>query len=424
MDRPEQASLRLYYNAEFGQIYLGDSLQVLPTYVPAQSVDLIMTSPPFGLVRKKDYGNADANDYLEWFKPFAREFKKVLKPNGSLVIDIGGSWIQGQPTRSLYHFKLLIMLVEEFGFHLAQEFYWWSPSRLPTPAEWVTVRRIRVKDAVNCVWWLSPSPWPRANNARVLQPYSDAQEVLFKKGYKAKLRPSGHNISEKFGINNGGAIPPNLLAMPNTDSNGYYLRYCRAKGIKEHPARYPSELPEFFIRMLTNEGDFVLDPFAGSCVTGEVCERLRRKWVCSELDEEYVRGAIARFKYEELAEPADGNNEETVEQGEKKPRKKPNGNGQTKPKGRVRYSLWRPGTLWGELEETTLPTDGGKERRITQLSKMQSSNGTAAKAEEAPLEHADSVENLGGEGDKTVKVDKTGQLRLLEKPSHFESTQS
>ncbi len=140
-----------FYKAQQGQMYLGDSLDVLTQRIEEHSVDLIMTSPPFGLVRKKRYGNADADEYLNWFRPFAMAFKRVLKENGSLVIDIGGAWVPGQPTRSLYHFKLLIMLCEEFGFHLAQEFYWWNPSKLPTPAEWVTVRRIRVKDAINCI---------------------------------------------------------------------------------------------------------------------------------------------------------------------------------------------------------------------------------------------------------------------------------
>jgi len=147
---------------------LGDALDFLAT-LSRGSVDLIMTSPPFGLVRKKGYGNVDAGEYVDWFRPFGHAFKRVLADTGSLVIDIGGSWIPGQPTRSLYHFKLLLMLCEECGFHLAQDFYWWNPSRLPTPAEWVTVRRIRAKDAVNTVWWLSPTPWPKASNRRILQ---------------------------------------------------------------------------------------------------------------------------------------------------------------------------------------------------------------------------------------------------------------
>ncbi|MBM3303237.1 MAG: site-specific DNA-methyltransferase, partial [Deltaproteobacteria bacterium] len=286
----------VYHKTAHGRVVLGDSLQFLREEVAPGTVDLIMTSPPFALVRKKDYGNEDADDYLAWFRPFGEEFKRILKDNGSLVIDIGGAWIPGQPSRSLYHYELLIMLCREFGFHLAQEFFWWNPSKLPSPAEWVTVRRIRVKDAVNCVWWLSPTPWPKASNRRVPAPYSEAMLGLLKNGYRAKLRPSGHDISKKFSIDNGSAIPPNLIAVPNTESNSYYLRYCREHGLQPHPARFPADLPEFFTRMLTDRGDMVLDPFAGSCVTGEVAERLKRKWVCVELIEEYLRGGMARFE--------------------------------------------------------------------------------------------------------------------------------
>ncbi len=274
---------------------MGDSLKLLPGVVGEGSVDLIMTSPPFGLVRKKDYGNEDAHRYVRWFKPFGELFRKLLKPNGSVVIDIGGAWNPGQPTRSLYHYELLIMLCRECDFCLAQDFFWWNPAKLPTPAEWVNIRRIRVKDAVNCMWWLSPTPWPKASNRRVLAPYSDAMRGLLRNGYKAKMRPSGHDISEKFARDNGAAIPPNLIAVAHTESNSAYLRYCSDHGIKPHPARFPSELPEYFIRMLTDPGDLVVDPFAGSCVTGEVAERLKRRWVCCELLEEYVRGAVARF---------------------------------------------------------------------------------------------------------------------------------
>jgi site-specific DNA-methyltransferase (cytosine-N4-specific) len=178
-------AVREYGSTRLGRIFLGDSLNLLRGRIADSSVDLIMTSPPFGLVRKKDYGNVDANEYVEWFRQFGHEFRRVLKDSGSLVIDIGGAWIAGQPTRSLYHYELLLMLCKEVGFHLAQEFFWWNPARLPTPAEWVTVRRIRVKDAVNCVWWLSKTPWPKASNRRVLVPYSEAMQTLLKFGYKA-----------------------------------------------------------------------------------------------------------------------------------------------------------------------------------------------------------------------------------------------
>lgn len=289
------AQPEIYRETEYGEIYHGDSLGLLHATLPPNSVDLIMTSPPFGLVRKKIYGNEDADRYVEWFRPFAEGMQRVLKDKGSLVIDIGGAWKPRAPTRSLYHFELLVALCRDYGFHLCQEHYWWNPAKLPTPAEWVNVRRIRVKDAVNCVWWLSKTPWPKASNKRILAPYSNSMKSLLKNGYKPKLRPSGHDISNKFEKDNGGSVPPNLLAIANTESNGAYQDYCRANNLPVHPARFPARLPEYFIRMLTDEGDLVVDPFGGSCVTGEVAESLKRKWVCCELKEDYLKGALSRF---------------------------------------------------------------------------------------------------------------------------------
>lgn len=331
---------RRYHRTSLGRIIHGDSLHLLRK-MHKDSVDLVMTSPPFGLVRKKDYGNVHADDYVEWFKPFAEQFKRVLKDTGSLVIDIGGAWESGQPTRSLYHFKLLIMLCEEYGFHLAQDFYWWNPSKLPTPAEWVTVRRIRVKDAINTVWWLSKTPWPKASNRRVLQPYSPSMMDLLAKGYTAKKRPSGHDISEKFSINNGAAIPPNLIALPNTESNGAYQRYCDEHGFTQHPARYPAELPEYFIRMLTDKGDLVVDPFAGSCVTGEVSERLGRRWVCSELLEDYLKGAVSRFSASSALDVKSSSKSRQDDS---------------------YYRIPKPGLLWNGDSQELLAADGGKKR--------------------------------------------------------------
>jgi len=185
--------------------------------------------------------------------------------------------------------------IPDYEFFLAQEFFWYNPAKLPAPAEWVTVRRERVKDAVDCVWWLSKDPHPKATNWNVLQQYSESMEQLLKNGYKAKLRPSGHQISTKFSKRHKGAIPPNLLQIANTESNSRYLRACRQTGIKPHPARYPAGLPEFFIKMLTDEGDLVVDPFAGSNVTGEVCERLKRHWIAVDIIEEYLEGSKSRF---------------------------------------------------------------------------------------------------------------------------------
>jgi len=232
---------------------------------------------------------------VEWFVPFARAIYRALKPTGSFVLNIGGSFNPGTPTRSLYHFKLLIALVEEVGFHLAQECFWYNPAKLPAPAEWVTVRRQRIKDSVEYVWWLSKTPWPQADNRNVLVPYSPDMERLIRKGYRPKTRPSGHNITHKFQADRGGAIPANVIERGNNESNSDYIKACRDVGLKVHPARFPMTLPEFFIKLCTQPGDVVLDPFAGSNTTGFVAESLKRRWIASELDADYVRASALRF---------------------------------------------------------------------------------------------------------------------------------
>lgn len=284
----------LKYRSPLGRAFLADSLRFLP-YVEDSSVNLILTSPPFALKRKKEYGNEDEDKYCDWFLGFAPHLHRILKDNGSFVLDLGGAYIPGHPVRSIYMFDLLVRLVKETGFYLAQEFYHYNPARLPAPAEWVNVRRIRVKDSVNVVWWLSKSKNPKADNRKVLRPYSESMKSLLKNGYKAKLRPSGHDISEKFSRDNGGAIPPNLLELSNTDSNSSYQQLCRQNGVKVHPARFPPAFAEFFIKFLTDERDVVVDPFAGSNTTGYVAEGLGRRWLACEMSEEYLRGSMYRF---------------------------------------------------------------------------------------------------------------------------------
>jgi site-specific DNA-methyltransferase (cytosine-N4-specific) len=291
------------YATNLGRMFCGDALEILPTLIEQGfRAKLIVTSPPFALVRKKEYGNEDSDSYIQWFKEFIPYFKQILEPTGSLVIDIGGAWIKGLPAKSIYHFKLLVKLCES-GFYLAQDFYHYNPARLPTPAEWVTVRRLRVKDAINNVWWLTLDPFVDADNRRVLVPYSKSMKSLLKNGYKPALRPSGHDISDKFQRDNGGAIPPNLLQFSNTESNSFYLRRCKEENIKPHPARYPQTLPEFFIKFLTAPGEIVFDPFAGSNVTGAAAESLGRQWISIEINPSYVAGSRFRFEPPVLPSP-------------------------------------------------------------------------------------------------------------------------
>lgn len=286
----------LAYRTELGEAWCGDSLELLDLQADG-SVNLVVTSPPFALQRQKAYGNKDQREYLDWLTRFARLVHRKLADDGSFVLDLGGAYQRGEPSRSLYNFRVPIRFCDDVGFHLAQDFYWYNPSKLPSPIEWVNKRKIRVKDSVNNVWWFSKTPWPRADVSKVLVPYSDRMKKLIADPasfYSAKVRPSGHDIGMAFAKDNGGAIPSNLLKIPNTESNSSYLRACKSHNVKGHPARFPSQLPEFFIKMLTEPGDLVIDIFAGSNTTGEVAERHGRRWKAFELDRSYL--AVSSFR--------------------------------------------------------------------------------------------------------------------------------
>lgn len=285
------------YVTDRGAAYCGDSIELLAE-LPDESINLVVTSPPFALQRQKEYGNAAQSHYVDWLLQFARLVFQKLTPDGSFVIDIGGAYEKGVPSRSLYPFRFAIRACDEIGFKLAEDFYWFNPSKLPSPIEWVNKRKIRAKDSVNTVWWLSKSEWPKADVSKVLAEYSDRMKKLLEDPegfYSPKKRPSGHDIGMSFAKNNGGSIPSNLLQIPNSESNGQYLRGCKSLAVAGHPARFPARLPEFFIRFLTNPDDLVVDIFAGSNTAGFVAECEGRRWLAFDLEIEYLAASAFRF---------------------------------------------------------------------------------------------------------------------------------
>ncbi len=285
------------YSTKYGAAYLGDSLELLDR-LEVDSIDLVMTSPPFALQREKSYGNVDQENYVNWLFKFCEKVHRVLSPTGSFVIDLGGAYQSKRPVRSLYNYHILIKLCEELDFRLAEEFFWFNPAKLPSPIEWVNKRKIRTKDSVNTIWWLSKSDYPKANVRQVLVPYSDRMKKLHQnpgKYYTPKLRPSGHDIGAGFSVDNGGAIPSNLLQIPNTESSSQYLRLSKVVGIEPHPARFPVKLPAFFIDFLTEPGDLVLDIFAGSNTTGFAAEVAQRRWLAFEEEHQYLAASAFRF---------------------------------------------------------------------------------------------------------------------------------
>lgn len=285
------------YDTPLGKAVVAPSEEYLQR-VPEASVDLVITSPPFALLREKSYGNRDQASYADWLVSFGPVVRRVLKETGSFVLDLGGAYQRGVPVRSLCNFRVLLRLCDECGFHLAEEFFWHNPAKLPSPIEWVNKRKIRAKDSVNTVWWLSKTPQPKADVRKVLTPYSDRMRQLLKdpsKFFSPDKRPSGHDMKAGFTADNGGAIPSNLLSYSNTESNSLYLRLCKRFGVPAHPARFPEALPEFFIKFLTDPDDLVLDLFAGSNTSGRTAERLGRRWLAIDCDRSYVAASALRF---------------------------------------------------------------------------------------------------------------------------------
>lgn len=242
----------------------------------------------------------------------------MLANDGSLVIELGNAWEPGRPVQSLLHLECLFGLIKnpEADLRLIQEFICYNPSRLPSPAQWVTVNRYRTVDSYTHVWWIAKSDFPKADNSKVLRPYSKRMERLIEtKTFNAGKRPSGHKISPTaFAKDNGGSIahnlfelesidssrdvrlPHNVLSFYNSTSNDYYFKRCRRENITPHPARMHGGLVNFFTEFLTEEDDLILDPFAGSNTTGYCAEKLNRRWIAIEANLDYAHNSIIRFE--------------------------------------------------------------------------------------------------------------------------------
>ena len=288
------------FQTDFGSSYEGkieDFFRLNKFKKYQGEIDLILTSPPYPLIRKKKYGNLNGDEYLEWFEHLASGFSDLLSPEGSIVIELGNTWNEGTPTMSTLTLRALLAFLSAGSFHLCEQFVWYNSAKLPSPTEWVNKRRIRVKDAFTHIWWMSKSEFPKANNRNVLENYSPAMNRLIDEEETTRsIRPSEHVINTKsFKKNNGGAIPSNVLVSGNTSNQPDYLSYCKGLDVLPHPARMPKTIPEFFINFLTDEGDLVLDPFGGSNTTGAVAESLSRRWLSVEPNEEYILGSMFHF---------------------------------------------------------------------------------------------------------------------------------
>lgn len=308
------------HSTELGTYYNTDSETTLKSDFGNQlkgKAQLILTSPPFPLNNKKSYGNLEGEEYKKWFISLAPLFADLIADNGSIVIEMGNSWMQGRPIQSLLHLEALIGFINDsnVGLRLCQQIVCYNPSRLPSPAQWVTVNRARLTDSFTHVWWIAKTDFPKADNKKVLRPYSKEMKALLKRQkYNHGKRPSGFNISQEgFLTDHGGSIShnlieiepleesrevrlPNVFSLSNSASNDFFLRTCRSRNITPHPARMNVGLASFFIQFLTDPGDLVLDPFAGSNTTGFAAEILGRRWISLEIKSDFAEQSRIRFE--------------------------------------------------------------------------------------------------------------------------------
>ena len=252
-------------------LYLGDCLEVLND-LPDNSVDLIFTSPPYADQRKNTYGGIHPDKYVEWFLPISQQLFRVLKPTGSFVLNIKEKVVNGE--RSTYVLELILAMKQQ-GWLWTEEFIWHKKNCYP--GKWSN----RFRDAWERLLQFNKQKKFAMYQESVMVPTGDwAKSRLKNLSQTDKIRDNSH-VGSGFGknisnwLNRPMAYPTNVLHLATECSN------------KNHPAAFPQALPEWFIKLFTQENDVVLDPFMGSGTTNIAANRLNRQSIGIEILPEY-----------------------------------------------------------------------------------------------------------------------------------------
>ncbi|MCL4257205.1 MAG: site-specific DNA-methyltransferase [Anaerolineales bacterium] len=266
------------------KLYLGDCLDVLKD-IESESIDLIFTSPPYADSRKNTYGGVTPNNYVAWFLPIASELHRIIKPNGTFVLNIKERVSEGE--RHVYVIDLILKLREQ-GWLWTEEFIWHKKNS--HPGKWPN----RFRDA-----------WERLlqfNKSKQFNMYQE--EVMVPIGSWAKHRLNNLSNTDKvrdpsrvgsgFGKNVSNWVGRDKVYPTNV------LHLATETGNKSHSAVFPETLPEWFIKLFTKEGDWVLDPFMGSGTTNKVAQRLGRSSIGIEIQSQYFDIAKERIKGKQL----------------------------------------------------------------------------------------------------------------------------
>lgn len=263
----------------------GDSAEVLKTF-PDNSIDLIVTSPPYADQRKSTYGGISPAKYVDWFLPISEQLLRVLKPTGTFVLNIKEKVVEGE--RSTYVMELILAMRKQ-GWLWTEEFIWHKKNSYP--GKWPN----RFRDAWERLLQFNKSKKFAMYQEEVMVPMGDWAKVRLKNLSDTDKRRDNSKVGSGFGKNISNwvdrekAYPTNVLHLATECNN------------KKHSAAFPEELPEWFIKLFTKEGDTVLDPFAGSGTTLFVAERMGRSAIGIEIMEEYYK--MVKNQLEEPCQP-------------------------------------------------------------------------------------------------------------------------
>lgn len=261
------------HNDWYRTVHIGDCLDVMREF-PAESVDLIVTSPPYADARRHTYGGVAPDQYVEWFCERAEEMLRVLKPTGSFVLNIKERAVDGE--RHTYVLELILAMKREVGFRWVEEYIWHKTTS--APGKW----KYRFRDS-----------WERIlhfSKTRDIKMRQDAVKIPIGDWTQSRLRNMSENDRSRQESSTNSKIGRRISAWEgkNTVYPTNVLHKSPVAHNTGHSAAFPGWLPEFFIKLFTDEGDVVLDPFSGSGTTYQIAERLGRVPVGIEIKPEYV----------------------------------------------------------------------------------------------------------------------------------------
>lgn len=260
-------------------IYLGDSLELLKK-LDENSIDLVITSPPYSTLKKYiDNPGILADEYVDWFIPYCQEIERVLKPTGSFILNINDKVESG--FRHPYVFDLISRLHKETGLKMFERLFWNKMKGLPN--------RSRFGDRVEYLFWFAKSSKFKFFIDEMRTEYSESSIKRMKKPLKKRYARTSNDQDldyKDWSPNEKGALPTTLINISSESK----------KIADSHVAVFPTSLVEYFIKGSTCVDDLVLDPFMGTGTTAIVCNKLGRKWIGFDIQQEYLDLANKRIE--------------------------------------------------------------------------------------------------------------------------------